>query len=418
MPDEILLEIVQYLHLPDLESLSVTCRHFHDVFGVSLSDEQTTARDRLRDLAPRSDEYGYHDLLIGILRHEINPNYIKRLDCRKSYGSLASREEGTNIELARYIGWTSDDLNLVRANILRATWLKNITTPDELIEKILRRDEDAVLALVVPLLRNLSLFLPPIRVPLLRQVFVKIARAQIEAEVTSPDIWQRLPLRRLHTIYMSVNMLGTPFADTFYFMSLPSVRRVFLDSLLLEDIESMRRTNVRSSNEIPRSRAAVVYIRSGEIQRNAAEIFADCFIGPCVMRQYMYEPMPEETEVEARDAFIALQLAHRGVATPSNLMSEFWDHCYISPGKTDDPFVAKHWASQAYEGLDSRTTEFTIKYRAFHYEDIPEHDLGEYKAEIRRAGIVPSPEWLALTKWNHYYARPEELDNCDFMLEE
>lgn len=418
MPDEILLDLVPYLHLPDLEALSITCRSLNSVFSANLSDEQTLAREKLRDLTLDSDEYGYHDLLLGILKREVNPNYIKRLDCRRSYGSFACRrEEGGEIDVARYIGWTSEDIGLIRAEILRSSWLENITTPDELIDKMLHKDEDAVLVLLVPLMKNLCRFLPPCGVPLLRQVFVKIARAQIEAELAHPDIWQRLPLRRLHTIFASLNMLGTPLGDTIHFMSLPSVRHVFLDSLFLEDLDDMRRANIRSSTEIPRSRASTVYIRSSEIWRSVAEIFAEYLIGPCIIRQYMCDPMPDEAEIEVREAFVALRMAENGVTTPPDLMSEYWDHCTISPGQTEDPFMAKHWASQAYEGLENRTSEFTIKYRAFHL-DTAEDDLEQYEAEIRQAGIVPSPQWLALAKWNRYLVQPEELDDESFMLEE
>lgn len=423
LPDEILLELTQYLYLPDLEALSGTCKHFHRVFSGSLLDEQAYARENLRDVTLTSDNFGFHDLLLGILKREINPNYIKRFDCREtciSRGSFAYLDEGDEIEMARYVGWTPEDVSLIRAAILRSPWLENITTPDELINNMLQRareiSEDAILALLVPLMRNLALFLPPRRALTLRQVFVKIARAQIVAERTNPHAWQRLPLRRLHTIYASGSTVGMTLNDTIHYMSLPSIRRIFLDSVLYDGPFRLTDAAIRSLTGIPRSRASAVYIRFGSLSRNPAELFANYLAGPCILRQHMSDPVP--TVAEEHEPWI-VDMLHHADEPMDNPISLFWDHCTVRPGRDEDftSPIAKNWASEASRGFDDRLVEFELKYRAFHHEFLPNNDMEEYEAEIRRSGTIPSPQWLALTKWDHCLIHPEKLDDDNFTLE-
>lgn len=373
MPVVILLDLEQYLYLPELSALSTTCKHFYNVFAESLVEEQAFARKDMRDIKLTSNNFGYHDLLLGFLKREVNPNYIRRFDCRTACLSAESSiypGEGDKIDVAHYIGWTAEDISLIRATILRLPWLEDFVTPDELIHRMLQRDEDALLALLVALMKNLCFFLPPRVAPLLPQVFVKIARAQIVAERTNPDAWQRLPLRRIHTIYAmgsDWDNMGMPLLDTIHYISLPSVRRVFLAGV---DHYSPRPRNaecagIRFLKGVPRSRASAVYIRAGALWRDVAEAFTDHLAGPCILRHYLDEGIPDEIEA-AQAGWVAQRLRDNGVS-PQDPLSYYWDHCIISPGPAEDfapSSTSKNRGSHSSQNTGGRTVKFTIKYRS------------------------------------------------------
>lgn len=417
LPVEIFLDIAQHLCLPDLEALSASCRRLRNVFSQSLYDEQAFARENLRDLTLTRDDYGYHDFLLGILKREINPNYVRKFDCREvgiPYFRSHREDEEQEIDVARYIGWTPGDISLVRIAIVRSTWLKNIMSPDEFIEKMLHGDEEAVLALLVPLMKNLSLFLPPTNSRgLLPQVFVKIARAQIVAKIEDPETWLRLPLHRLHKIVATVFHRGVTLSDTIHYMSLPCVQSIFFDSINDDDPKELR-----ALNGIPRSRASTVYIGSSDLFRNVAEVLADYFVGPCTIRQRIDEIVPDE--VVAQESWVFERFTENGVV-PKDPMWYYWDHCVISPGRKDEisSFGAKNLAGKVSDESDGRIVDFTLKYRAFHDEwNHSEDSIEGYELEIRRAGIVPSPQWLALISWERNMAHPDALDDDVFMLED
>lgn len=406
LPEEILLQIIQHLYLPEVEVLSKVCQRLRITCAESLHHEQEIARNNIRELRLDSSEYGYHDFLLRILKHEINPNYVRRLNCLNVGRYPPFNEQDETINVAQYIGWTSADIQLVRAAIVRSPWLKNIESPDELIARMLQGIEDPVLALMVPMLKNLCLFAPPGNAPTLMQSFVKIARLQCVAEIEDPDLWQRLPLRKLHTIYgygssHSFHPISLP--EIVHYMSLPSVQRVYLDAGCDTQSPQHERAMLREleGKGIPRSRASTVFIRVGEMWRNIAELFVDHIRGPCVIRQFMYEPIPNE--VEAQESWVAYRLMEDNVM-PEDPMSYYWDHCIISGER--DP-ITRQWREEL------RSIQFEVRYRDFHYESDPFFNLPQYEEDLRQAGVVTSPKWMDLVKWNNYIADP--LLDIDFL---
>lgn len=395
-PEEILLHIIQYLYLPGLEALSMVCRRLRAVCSESLQNEQEIARNTFRDIKLDSSEYGYHDFLLRILKHEINANYVKRLDCSKACKYPPFNAEDEEIDVARYIGWTPDDTQLVRTAITRSPWMRDIELQDELIAKMLNGSEDSVMALMIPMLQNLSFFVPPARAPILMQVFVKIARLQIATE-TDPERRRYLPLRKLHTIYHTqVFVSAITLAETIHYVALPCVQRVYLHGGTTQ-IPVHERAILRTvkGKGIPRSRASAVFICDGDMLRDVAEMLVDHFEGPCVIRQYMDEHIP--SEAEAQESWVGLRLMENNII-PKDPMSYYWDHCVVSGEK--DP-VTKRLRE------DSRNVLFEIKYRNFHYEnDGPEFDMVQYEEDMKQVGTMPSPDWLHLAKWHHILIYP------------
>lgn len=402
LPEEILLDIIQYLYLPKLETLSLVCRRLRDVCAESLYNGQEIARNKFKELRLDSQLYEYHEFLIGILKHEINPNYVKRFDCGGADERTPFDSEDEAIHVALFIGWTPRDIQLVKTAISYSPWLKDIVSPDELIASMLNGNEDSVLALLVPMLKNLCFFVPPANSHTLMQVFVKIARLQVVAEIEDPGLWQCLPLRKLHTIF-GIPMFRYPtwidLPQLIHFISLPSVRRVYIadGSAVFHTQDEIAILRTAESKGIPRSRASIVFINSSCTYRDTAELFADRFTGPCVIRQNMQEAIP--TELGTRENWRQIdELEVDNVRNAKDPIFYYWDHCTISSGK--DP-VTKEWRKEL------RSIEFELKYRNFHFEVDNEIDIVRYEEDMQQAGVPPSPEWMTLVKWHHGLTDPE-----------
>lgn len=420
IPPEVLLEIGRYLNLPDFEALSTTARYLHEVFIEILHKEQVSARETFIDVTLASeDDYGYHDFLLRILKREINPNYVRRFDCSQacSYPNGRFYQEGEEIDVALYIGWTSEDIKLVRKAIAQSPWLENLISSDDHIAKMLEGNEEAVLMLLVPLLKNLTLFVSPgspVFATLLPQVFTRIARAQIVAEADSAKALERLPLRKLHTMYL--NSWGETVAPIVQYMSLPSVRRGFIFVDLHHGPDHIKE-NLRSLKGIPKSRASVVYLKEEEIWRDVAELLVEFFAGPCVIRQFLHHPLPSDWPWG--ENLLAHQLTLTNVL-PKDPISYYWDHCVISRDpKVDVSYTkAKSRADRFFDDSECRTVTFTRKYAQFWNAPRPHASITEYEEAIRQAAIVPSPQWMALAKWQRNLTHPEKLEDDGFMLEE
>lgn len=428
LPAEILVEIGRYLNLPDIEALSATDRYLHEVFADTLQKDQAFARGTIRDLTLTSDEYGYHDFLLQVLKREVNPNYVKRFDCQRAciHRHEPFRQDEEEIDIARYIGWTSEDVDLIRKAISRSPWLKGIVLPDELMTEMLQGSEEAVLMLLIPMLKNLSIFLPPDhygRAPLkLPKLFLSIARAQIMAEDKNSKALERLPLRRLHTIYSDICLTG---AEIVQYMCLPSVKRgIFsLDEnnitgdLVADAGFPSFQKDLRSLQGVPRSRASTIYM-SGDTFRDLAELLFEFIAGPCTIRLYQESLIPDESETSTfsiREHAITVAGMLGLTILPSDPMWYFWDHCVISRDRKVDASDRGTNTPTSAGDSECRTVNFSLKYR---YPQERARDIKEYEDALGQLGVVPSPQWLALARWDRGLIHPNRLDDDNFMLEE
>lgn len=194
IPSEVRRQVLDCCYLPQYLALSETCRLLRDECSVSLRKERQELNEILENRSQSLGTRSLHKLLLRILTHQIPPQAVVTLYLGRGYDS----ERCVDLRGIRRIpvpdpnrfdgihGWP----DITARAVSTSRWIA-FDEKESVQKAIVAGNEDAVAALLLPLLSNLRLLNPPNPGHYTRRVIQRIAVAQQSADDPS------LPLMRL-----------------------------------------------------------------------------------------------------------------------------------------------------------------------------------------------------------------------------
>lgn len=311
LPDELLLEVISYFLLDDLQSLAVTNRYFRNLSQNQLERHKQLKRKYYKlDDDAQQHPTGWLTPLLALLKDDYPPSYteVVRIERPAWYWHelpYFEQEEHQHDTPGQQTSSWENDMKLVIKAVESSPWIPesepcgprtNAKNRAHFIAEIREGDQDNILAILLPLLPNLQrLQLPAGRrheglgsVP---GVVSQIARAT-DAAISAGEPIDDLPLSKLSCICTSdARIQHLDFEDVAPFMSLPSVSEVDMLNVTQEEFEWPA--------TLPMSRASIVHCSLSYTPYPAIQGLASGMRGPCMIEASGPTPVapPEATQL-------------------------------------------------------------------------------------------------------------------------
>jgi hypothetical protein len=270
LPAELWLSLLSYLYLPDLVSVSASCRSFQALCLHSLQEHQAL-RGRYHRLGYDHDySFGYwYPHLLAILRDPAAAYYVEDLEV-----------ENTEHELGHDPAWNvqPEDEALIREAVESEAWIPEMEK-GQFIEELLAGEEDAMVTLMILRMPNLKrLSLPTECWGGLDFKYLMPIAARI-AQVASEGRDDRLPLSKLERYdgHAFNGYYGVDFESIAPLIALPSLRTL--------STPWNHEDGFDWPASLPKSHVRKIEMEEGTVTREAVVRFARGIRGPCMIRQ-------------------------------------------------------------------------------------------------------------------------------------
>lgn len=306
-PVEIWYFIAEYGAHRELLMLSLSCKGMQEICSRRLQEEKEV-REEHRVWNYNDVQWGafpIHKLLLRILKGELSPSYIVELkglrgiditEVPKEVGPL--RYALTHIDEPENAGRNAERF---RRAIESSRWIRRDQV-DKCYRELIYGNEDAALAILIPLLTNLRSFCAPTNAFLLPVVVGKIAKKTVkhleecrrnraEGAITAEKMLT-FPLEKLVVVVSGRSSpradgtCGIPLVCLALYAALPSVRRLAVDSVNFETFE-------RWPTRAPHSQVREIYFFKSKVSDWQVRKFAKGLDGPCIFRQDIVTPHSE-----------------------------------------------------------------------------------------------------------------------------
>lgn len=298
LPDELILSVLSHFLIDDLQNVSLACRRLNVVAHSLVQHHVNLKRmyHRINDPFQNSPS-GWLQPLVGLLKDEFPASYVEQLliaQCEWYYADLPAYDDFERSQLERRPNpFTEDDMKLVAAATAASPWITshdacgrmaNAKTSDEFLKEVREGDQDNILAVLVPLLPNLSrLYLPKEidsdGIPMGSLIGV-VGRIACAYAARGSDSVADLPLQHLEHIECTrvgvYPYVGRDLMQISSFAALPSVKTMKLGETWQNSFTWPR--------ALPKSRLQYVEFVGGNVELDAIRGFARGIAGPCTFK--------------------------------------------------------------------------------------------------------------------------------------
>lgn len=290
LPAEIWLAVLEHLLLDELQNLSLTCHVLKDICTHALAHHRAM-KQQLRHLVLPTGLDGLilHDLLHDFLCGQLEPSYVERLTCGPTIWTVDRQLDwqdplGTGRTLEQCIPFQDELDKALFEKVCISTEDMSRRMGDcygpDIYTDFWQGCEDAVLAILLPLLPNLTRLKLPCDIGNLSNIAPWGCWGEYP-EGRAP-VMPALRLVEWHVAHERFEVDGPVDECVANFAELPSIERLVVPAAHTWAFADQ----LWGHADHPRLHAREVFFLGGSVSAELAEDWADQFIGPCVFRQW------------------------------------------------------------------------------------------------------------------------------------
>lgn len=297
---EVWLRAISYLRLPDLVHLACSSSLLRDLCSDALKAE-TQLRDRYRSTRVEScghRDFTIHELLLGVLRGDIPPEYIEALELPEEFRGEFAEHHNWDCDLCSNGRRTSNAIpdqhtcqtklaqpsndERLRRCLEASPWIEDHEVED-FVTKVNDGDDAAIACVLLPLLPNLRYLMLPANPSRLLQLVTRIANAsqhQVDSPTSGEAPHALSSLRMITNKASNGTEWGITLADAAPFLALPNVQKFILYVCLDDEFQGWPRG-------LEECRVSEIYFQECRVSREAVSQLAQCIHRPCVLRRIL-----------------------------------------------------------------------------------------------------------------------------------